>query len=150
VTWELRYGGLPVATGSLDSDQDVLFTDVAAVQPAMDSSGLTLTARYEHGEPCAIEATCVRPVQPPTRAEAAARAQWPGTRNQRETPMLRRPFLAETRDVSRRRDASTGSGRGGQRNICIYQHFSVLLAYRRRIVRDRARVLERADPGEAG
>jgi hypothetical protein len=150
VTWELRYGGLPVATGSLDSDQDVLFTDVAAVQPAMDNSGLTLIARYENGEPCAIEATCVRPVQPPTRAEAAARAQWPGARNQQETPILRRPFLAATRDISQRRDAGSGNGRGGRRNICIYQHFSVLLAYRRRIVRDRAGVLERADPGEAG
>lgn len=73
VTWELCYGGLPVATGSLDPGQDVLFTDVASVQPAMDGSGFTITARYEDGEPCAIEATCVRPVRPPTRAEAAAR-----------------------------------------------------------------------------
>jgi hypothetical protein len=150
VTWELRYGGLTVATGSLDSDQDVLFTDVAEVQPAMDRSGFTLTARYENGEPCAIEATCVRPVQPPTRAEAAARAKWPGTRNQQETPMLRRPFLAETRDISQRRNTGPGNGRGGSRNICIYQHFSVLLAYRRRIMRDRAGALEQADPGEAG
>jgi hypothetical protein len=150
VTWELRYGGLPVATGSLDSDQDVSFTDVAAIQPAMDSSGFTLIARYGTGEACAIEATCVRPVQPPTRAEAAARAKWPGTRNQREAPMLRQPFLAETRDISQRRDAGSGNGRGGHRNICIYQHFSVLLAYRHRIARDRAGVLEQADPGEAG
>jgi hypothetical protein len=149
VTWELCYGGLPVATGSLDSDQDVLFTDVPSVQPSMASSGFTVTARYEDGEPCAIEATCVRPVQPPTRAEAAARARWPGTRNQQETPALRRLFLAETRDIAQRRGAGPANGRGGHRNICVYQHFSVLLAYRRRLLRDPAQMQERADLGEA-
>jgi hypothetical protein len=149
VTWELCYGGLPVATGSLDSGQDVLFTDVASVQPSMDSSGFTLTARYEDGEPCAIEATCVRPVRPPTRAEAAARARWPGTRNQLETPAPRRPFLAETVDIAQRRDAGPGNGRGGHRNICVYQHFSVLLAYRRRLLRDSVRLPPSADPGES-
>jgi hypothetical protein len=148
VTWELCYGGLPVATGSLGSGQDVLFTDVASVQPAMDSSGFTLTARYADGEPCAIEATCVRPVRPPTRAEAAARARWSGTRNQVETPALRRPLLAEIREIARRGDAGRGNGRGGHRNICVYQHVSALLAYRRRLLRDPAR-RGQADPGEA-
>jgi hypothetical protein len=148
VTWELCYGGLPVATGSLDSDQDVLFTDVPSVQPAMDSSGFTLTARYEDGEPCAIEATCVRPVRPPTRAEAAARARWPGTRNQVETPTLRRPLLAEIRDIAQRGDTGPGNGRGGSRNICVYQHFSVLLAFRRRLLRGWAQLPRQADPGE--
>ena len=150
VTWELCYGGLPVATGSLDSDQDVLFTDVASVQPSMDSAGFTLTARYEDGEPCPIEATCVRPVRPATRAEAAARAQWPGARNQQEAPALRRPFMAETRDVTQRRDAGSGNGRDGHRSVYVYQHFSVLLAYRRRVLLDPAGMPEQADPGEAG
>ena len=150
VTWELCYGGLPVATGSLDSDQDVLFTDVASVRPAMDSSGLSLTARYADGEPCAIEATCVRPVRPPTRAEAAARAQWPGARDQAETPALRRPFLAATRDVAQQRDVGPGNARRSHRNVCVYQHFSVLLVYRRRLLRDPAHTPEQTSPGEAG
>lgn len=150
VAWELCYGGLPVATGSLDSDQDVLFTDVTSVQPAMDSSGFTLTARYSDGEPCPVEATCVRPVRPPTRAEAAARAQWPGTRNQREAPELRRPFLTQTRDISRRESTGQGNGRGGSRAICVYQHFSVLLAHRHRLLRDPAQKPERTSLDEAG
>ena len=147
VAWQLCYGGLPVATGSLDSDQDVLFTDVAPVQPSMDSAGFTLTARYEDGEPCPIEATCVRPVRPPTRAEVAARTRWPGTRNQQDTPGLRRPFLAQTRDISRREDAGP-ENRRGHRNICIYQHFSVLLAHRHRLLRDPAHRPEQASMDE--
>jgi hypothetical protein len=149
VTWELCYGGLLVAAGSLGYDQDVLFTDVASVQPSMDSSGLTLTARYQDGEPCPVEATCVRPVRPPTRAEAAARAQWPGTRNQQEAPALRGPLLAETRDVAVPRDAGRGNGRGGRWSICVYQHFSVLLARRRRVLLLPPWQPGRADPGEA-
>lgn len=131
VTWELCYGGLPIASGSLEGDQEALFTDVAGVQPSMDGAGLTITARREDGAPCEIEAICVRPMRPPTRAEAAARARWPGARNQHETPALRRPFVAEIREAL---PVAAGPGirPGARRRVHVYQHFSALLAYRRR------------------
>lgn len=134
VTWELCYGGLPIATGSLESGREVLFTEVAAVQPSMDSAGFTITARSGDGEPAAIEATCVRPMRPPTRAEATARARWPDARNQRDVPQFRRALLAGTRDVVPA--ASPGPDAGpGRRRVCVYQPFPVLLAFRRRLVR---------------
>jgi hypothetical protein len=134
VTWELCYGGLPIASGSMSGDQELLFAEIGVVQPDMDSLGLTLIARHEDGQPAAIEATCVRPVPPPTRAEALARAKWAGARDQQEAPVPRRPFLAGAREVL----PPVRAGRGGaprRRRVCIYQHFSVLLAERRRWLR---------------
>jgi len=124
VTWELCYGGLAIATGRLASEQDDAFADVASIEPVMDSSGLTITARYEDGEPCAIEVTCVRPVRPTTRAEATARARWPGTRDQSDAPELAERFMAQTRELE-------GPISGQHRRACIYQHVSVLLEDRR-------------------
>jgi hypothetical protein len=125
VIWELYYGGLPIATGRLASDQDVSFADVASLAPVMDSSGLTISVRYEDGEPCAIEVSCVRAVRPTTRAEATARMRWPGVRDQPDVPELRRRLLAETRDIH----APGAPGR--LRCVCIYQPTSVLLEDRR-------------------
>lgn len=124
VTWELCYGGLAIATGRLAAEHDDAFADVAAVEPAMDSSGLTITARYDDGEPCAIEVTCMRPVRPTTRAEATARARWPGTRDQSDAPELAGRFMAQIREIE-----VPSSGR--HRRACIYQHVSVLLEHRR-------------------
>lgn len=124
VTWELCYGGLAIATGRLASEQAEPFADVASIEPVMDSSGLTLTARYEDGEPCAIEVTCVRPVRPTTRAEATARARWPGTRDQSDAPEIAGRFMAQIREIE-----APMSGR--HRRACIYQHVSVLLEDRR-------------------
>lgn len=134
VTWELYYGGLPIASGSMSGDQELLFAEVGAIQPDMDSRGLTLIARYADGLPAAIEATCVRPVLPVTRAEALARAKWAGARDQHEAPVPRQPFLAEAREVLPPVRAGQG-GAPGRRRACIYQHFSVLLAQRRRRLR---------------
>jgi hypothetical protein len=124
VIWELWYGGLAIATGRLAPEQDDAFADVASIEPVMDSSGLTITARYEDGEPCAIEVTCVRPVRPTTRAEATARARWPGTRDQPDAPELARRFMARTREIEAPRS-------GQHRRACIYQDVSVLLEDRR-------------------
>ena len=137
VTWELCYGGLAIATGRLAPEHHDAFADVASIEPAMDSSGLTIAARYEDGEPCAIEVTCVRPVRPTTRAEATARARWPGTRDQSDAPELARRFLAQTREIE-------GPMTGQQRRACIYQRVSVLLEDRRRHLRAPRR------PPEAG
>jgi hypothetical protein len=123
VTWELCYGGLAIATGRLAPEHDDAFADVASIEPVMDSSGLTITARYEDGEPCAIEVTCVRPVRPTTRAEATARARWPGMRDQSDAPELAGRFMAQTREI----DVPSGQ----HRRACIYQHVSVLLEDRR-------------------
>jgi hypothetical protein len=124
VTWELCYGGLAIATGRLAPEQDDAFADVASIEPVMDSAGLTIMARYEDGEPCAIEVPCVRPVRPTTRAEATARARWPGTRDQSDAPELTGRFMTQTREI--------GSPISGQhRRACIYQHVSVLLQDRR-------------------
>jgi hypothetical protein len=134
VTWELSYGGLPIATGSLGPAQEVSFTEVAPVQSAMDSAGLTITARYGDGGDCAIEATCVRPTRPATRAEATAQARWPGARNQREAPQFRQVLLAGAQDVAPSAVPGRGTDRG-RRRVCVYQPFGVLLAFRRRLVR---------------
>src|SRR5262245_44869765 len=123
VHWELCYGGLAIATGRLAPEHDDAFADVASIEPMMDSSGLTIMARYEDGEPCAIEVTCVRPVRPTTRAEATARARWPGTRYQSDAPDLARRFMAQTREIEVPMS-------GQRRRACIYQHVSVLLEER--------------------
>lgn len=142
VTWELCYGGLPIASGSMSGDQELLLAEIGVVRPDMDSLGLTLTARHEDGQPAAVEATCVRPVPPATRAEALARATWAGARDQHEAPVPRRPFLAEAREVLPPvRAGQDGAPR--RRRACIYQHFSVLLAERRRRLR-------KGGPGQAG
>jgi hypothetical protein len=166
VTWELRYGGLPIATGSLGSDREVLFTDTAAVQPSMDSSGLSFTARYEDGRLAAIEAICVRPGRPVTRAEATAREKWPGARHQQEAPALRRPLLAGTRAASlpvsagpesastesastestSAESTNTATRARGQRCVYVYQHFSALLARRRRYLREPASTPRQTSP----
>jgi hypothetical protein len=137
VTWELCYGGVPVATGPLASDQGTLFIEIASIEPAMDSSGFTISARYADGDDCEIAATCVRPARQPTRAEATARAQWPDARHQRAAPAPRRSFLAETRDIS----APTGAAAepAKPRSVCVYAHFSVLLARRRWFMRGAGR-----------
>jgi hypothetical protein len=124
VTWELCYGGLAIATGRLGPEQDGAFADVASIEPVMDGAGLTITARYEDGEPCAIEVTCVRSVRPTTRAEATARERWPGTRDQSDAPELAGRFIAQTREIEAPRS-------GQHRRVCIYQHVSVLLEHRR-------------------
>jgi hypothetical protein len=145
VTWELSYGGLPIDTGSLGSTQEVSFTEVASVQPSMDGAGLTITARYDDGEGCAIEAICVRPMRPPTRAEATARARWPGTRNQREAPQFRRALLAGARDIA----PSAAPGKDtdpGSRRVCVYQPFPMLLAFRRRLLRGEPWAAQRQAP----
>ncbi len=132
VIWELCYGGLPIASGSMSGDQELLFAEIGAMQPDMDSRGLTLIARHADGQPAAVEATCVRPVLPATRAEALARAKWAGARDQHEAPAPRRPFLAEALEAL----PPVRAGQGGaprRRRVCIYQHFSVLLAQRRRL-----------------
>jgi hypothetical protein len=144
VTWELCYGGVPVAAGPLDSDQGTLFIEIASIEPAMDSSGFTISARYADGDDCEIAATCVRPARPPTRAEATAREQWPDARHQRAAPAPRRSFLAGSRDISPPAPAGAETGRGKPRSVCIYEHFSVLLAQRRRFMRGAGRGARRA------
>jgi hypothetical protein len=126
LTWELCYGGLAIATGRLAPEQADAFADVASIEPGMDSSGLTITARYEDGEPCAsaIDVTCVRPVRPTTRAEATARARWPGTRDQPDAPEIAGRFMVQTREIE-------APMSGQHRRACIYQHVSVLLEDRR-------------------
>lgn len=142
VTWELCYGGLAIATGRLAPEQGDVLADVASIEPAMDSSGLTITARTEDGEPCAIEVTCVRPVRPTTRAEATARARWPGTRDQPDAPELAERFMAQTREI----EAPIS---GQHRRACIYQHVSVLLEDRRLQLRA-PRTAPEASPDRAG
>jgi hypothetical protein len=137
VTWELCYGGVPVATGSLGSDQEVSFTDIDAIEPSMDSSGFTFTAWHEDGRLSAIEAVCIRPGMPPTRAEATARAKWSGARNQQEAPSFRRFFLAGTEDAVLPAFPDPHAGER-QRSVCVYQHFSRLLTHRRRQLRGMA------------
>jgi hypothetical protein len=135
VTWELCYGGVPVAAGPLASDQGTLFIEIASIEPAMDSSGFTISARYPDGDDCEIAATCVRPARPPTRAEATARAQWPDAQHQRAAPAPRRPFLAGTRDIPRPAPAGAKTVPSKPRSVCVYEHFSVLLARRRWFMR---------------
>ena len=144
VTWELCYGGLAIASGSMSGDQELLFAEVGAIRPEMDSRGLTLVARYGDGQPAAVEATCVRPALPPTRAEALARAKWPGARDQHDVPVPRQPFLAEAREVLPPVRAGQ-SGAPRRRRACIYQHFSVLLAQRRRRLRLPGQARDRTD-----
>lgn len=136
VTWALCYGGQPIATGSMRGDQEVLFADIDAIQPDMDGAGLTLTAQYEDGRPASLEATCVRPVPPPTRAEAMARARWPGVRDQPGTPGPRGPLLAEVREIFSAGAVPDDLPRA--RRVCIYARFPVLLAARRRHLHGRA------------
>jgi len=146
VRWEFRYGGLPIATGELSRDTASLAVQAPSVQPFMDSAGFTITARDEDGRPAAIEATCVRPARPPTRAEAAARAAWPGVRDQDEAPAPRQHLVAETRDAYRFLPARP-EGEARHRSVCVYYHFSALLARRRRWLRKLPRW---AGQGQAG
>ena len=134
VRWEFRYGGLPIATGELSRGTGSLAVQAPSVQPFMDSAGFTITGRDEDGRPAAIEATCVRPARPPTRAEAAARAAWPGVRNQDGAPPLRQHLVAETQDAYRFLPAGP-AGAARRRSVCVYYHFSALLARRRRWLR---------------
>jgi hypothetical protein len=151
VTWQLRYGGLPIAAGELGPDQEPALTEVASILPSMDGAGFTITARSADGELCPVEATCVRPTRPATRAEAAARAQWPDVRNQQEAPGFRRPFLAGTRDVFAGGSPGRGSDTGGQRCVYVYRGFSVLVEYRRRRVRgDAGAAPHQAGPDRSG
>jgi hypothetical protein len=142
VTWELRYGGLAIASGSMSGDQELVSAEIDAIQPDMDSRGLTLVAWRANGQPAAVDATCIRPVLPPTRAEALARAKWAGARDQPGAPVPRRPFLAESREALPPVRADRG-GTPRRRRVCVYQHFSVLLVERRRRLRKRR-------PGPAG
>jgi hypothetical protein len=143
VTWELYYGGVPIATGSLGSGEEVSFTDIDTIEPSMDNAGFSFIARTATGKAAAIEAICVRPARPLTRAESTARAKWAGLRDQQETPAAGRQFLAGTREVTRTVPAgSQTDGRTATRTrsrcVCVYQHFAVLLAHRRRRVRGQA------------
>ena len=147
VRWEFRYGGLPIATGQLSRDTGSLAVQAPSVQPFMDSAGFTITARDEDGRPVAIEAACVRPARPPTRAEAAARAAWPGLRDQDEAPELRQHLVAETRDAHCFLPAGP-EGEARHRSVCVYYHFSALLARRRRSLRKPPR--RRPGQGQAG
>jgi len=142
VTWEFRYGGLPIATGELCQDASTVAVQAPSVEPFMDSAGFTITASDEEGRPAAIEATCVRPARPPTRAEAAARAAWPGVRDQDGAPPLRQHLVAETQDAYRFLSAGP-AGEARRRSVCVYYHFSALLARRRRWLR-------RLPPPQAG
>ena len=137
VTWELRYGGVPIATGSLGSGEEVAFTDIDAIEPSMDSAGFSFTARTATGESAAIEAICVRPARMVTRAESTARAKWAGLRDQPEVPATGRQFLAGIRDVTRTVQAGSQT-ETRSRSVCIYPYFAVLLAHRRRRVREQA------------
>jgi hypothetical protein len=121
----------------MSGDQEVLSAELDSIQPAMDSVGLTLTARYGDGRPAAVEAICLRPVLPLTRAEAMARANWPGARDQPEVPGPRRPLLVGARGIFPPVRAADPVGAPRRRRVCIYQHFSVLLAQRRRRLRER-------------
>ncbi len=137
VTWQLCYGGVPIATGSLGSGEEVAFTDIDAIEPSMDSAGFSFVARTATGEAAAIEAICVRPPRPPTRAESTARAKWAGLRDQQEIPAAGRQFLAGTREVTRTVPAGSQT-QTRSRCVCVYQHVAVLLAHRRRRVREPA------------
>jgi hypothetical protein len=150
VAWELCYGGQPIASGSMSGDQEVLSTGIESVRPAMDSLALTLIARYDDGRPAAIEATCVRPGPPPTRAEAMARAKWPGARDQPEPPEVRRPLLAEAREIFPPVPAAGPDGGPRRRRVFIYQHVSVLLTVRRQRMRGREPMLPQAAGARAG
>ncbi len=151
VAWELRYGGLPIAAGDLGPEQEAAFVEVASIQPSMDGAGFTITARSGDGALCPVEATCVRPTRPATRAEATARARWPDVRNQEQAPPFRKPFLAGIRDVSGGVPSGGGSDPGGQRCVCVYHDVSVLLKYRRLRVRGEAGAAPRqAGPDHSG
>jgi hypothetical protein len=126
ISWELRYGGLPIAAGSLRRDQEASFTEVASVDPAMDSSGLSLVARDEDGRPTAVEVICVRPVRRPTSVEAAARTRWKNVRDQPEAPALGQRLVAERQEV-----------RPGGQSVCVYLAPPALLARRRWWLRNR-------------
>jgi hypothetical protein len=139
VTWELCYGGVPIATGSLGPGEEVAITDIDAIEPAMDSAGFSFTARTPDGEAAAIEAICVRPPRALTRAESTARAKWSGLRDQPEAPAAGQQFLAGTREVTRTVTAGSQT-ETRSRCVCIYQHVAALLAHRRRRVREQAPV----------
>jgi len=146
VRWEFRYGGLPIATGEMSRDAGSLAVQAPSVQPFMDSAGFTITGRDEDGRPAAIEATCVRPARPPTRAEAAARAAWPGMRDQDGAPPQRQHLVAGTQDAYRFLAAGPAGG-ARRRSVCVYYHFSALLARRRRWLRQPP---PRTGQGQAG
>jgi hypothetical protein len=147
VTWELCYGGVPIATGSLGSGEEVAFTDIDAIEPSMDNAGFSFVARTATGEAAAIEAICVRPARPLTRAERTARAKWAGLRDQPEAPAAGRQFLAGIREVTRTVPAGPQT-RTRSRSVCVYQHVAVLLAHRRRRVREQAPAPRPASPAE--
>ena len=147
MTWELCYGGVPIATGSLGSGEEVAFTDIDAIEPSMDNAGFSFAARTAAGAAVAIEAICVRPARPLTRAESTARAKWAGLRDQQEVPAAGRQFLAATREVTRTVPAGSQT-QTRSRCVCIYQHFAVLLAHRRRRVREQVAALRPAGQTE--
>jgi hypothetical protein len=147
VRWEFRYGGLPIASGELSRDTGSLAVQAPSVQPFMDGAAFTISARDEDGRPVAVEATCVRPARPLTRAEAAARAAWPGVRDQDEAPAPRRHLVAETRDAHRFLSAGP-EGEVRHRSVCVYYHFSALLARRRQWLRKLPP--QRGGQGQAG
>jgi hypothetical protein len=150
LTWELCYAGLPIAVGELGPDQAPTFTEIASVEPSMDGAGFSIVARFGDGVPCPVEAICVRPMRPTTRAEATARAEWPDVRDQEQAPPFRRPFLAGIRNVSVG-GSSRGSDPRGQRCVYVYYGFSVLLRYRRLRMRGEAGAAPRqAGPDRTG
>lgn len=141
VRWVLRYGGVRLARGRLDEGEEVSFADVPEIEPFMDSAGLSFIARYSDGEIAPIEAICVRPPARVTRAEEVARERWPLVRHQRAAPELRRPLLAMSREIRVPPD-DDGKPRG-RRTVYIYQHFSAVLARRRRTQETEARAERR-------
>jgi hypothetical protein len=146
LSWDLCYGGLPIAAGELGLDRDLAFIEVASIEPAMDSAGLSIAVRLGDGAPCLVEAICVRPMRPMTRAEATARAKWPDVRNQGKAPPFRRPFLAGIRKVGAAGSPDGDPDQGDQRCVYLYCECSVLLEYRRRRMQGEAG----AAPGQAG
>ncbi len=146
LSWDLCYGGLPIAAGELSPDQDLAFIEVPSIEEAMDSAGLTIAVRLGDGAPCLVEAICVRPMRPATRAEATARVKWPDLRSQGEAPPFRRPFLAGIGKVRAAGSPDGATDPGGQRRVCIYRECSVLLEYRRRRMQGEAG----AAPPQAG
>jgi hypothetical protein len=132
ISWELCYGGFPIASGIIARGESTLSTDVPALEAWMDDFALTLVAWAENGEPVSVEATCRRTRHRMTRAEATARSLWPGAREQLEGPKRGEARVAARRLVSvpdAVRDARP-SRPPGVRRVVVYQDVHQLLAHR--------------------
>lgn len=122
--WALSYQGMPLRTGAVAAGEQVSVERLPELEPWMDSRALRLQSETQ------LQATCLRPCPPRTRAERKADEEHPGLVDQIEVPVR-----GNHRVVGRWPVQDGESERPCA--VVVYQDWSELLRERRQRMRGR-------------